>query len=197
MHLVSWSNVVLVLIIICTYLLILLLLYLFKYELYRVVFNFGMNFLVLVVVFAGILFQIYCVVDEITLLNVLPFLIWILFAIILWFSWISQFIVKTFKNWYNGNSIDSNFLILDNLDSNVNIPESLTLKQINKINELNQNEINSNDKCSICLDNLSNNKKCKKLPQCKHILHSKCIDQWLGIRGDCPVCRGVVDISVN
>ena len=36
---------------------------------------------------------------------------------------------------------------------------------------------------------------CKQLPECRHVFHSECIQQWLMIRGDCPICRNIVNLD--
>ena len=43
--------------------------------------------------------------------------------------------------------------------------------------------------CAICLDNLSEGEICRVLPDCKHIFHLNCVDQWLSKVPACPVCR--------
>ena len=40
--------------------------------------------------------------------------------------------------------------------------------------------------CSICLDNI---KQEKTITQCNHSFHTFCINNWLGKRKNCPICR--------
>lgn len=42
--------------------------------------------------------------------------------------------------------------------------------------------------CVICLDEWEIGAVAKQLP-CKHKFHPNCIEKWLGIHGNCPVCR--------
>lgn len=44
-------------------------------------------------------------------------------------------------------------------------------------------------KCPICLEDYVDGDQLMVLPNCKHKYHSKCIIQWLRLRGDCPICR--------
>ncbi|KAK9750759.1 hypothetical protein RND81_02G219600 [Saponaria officinalis] len=42
--------------------------------------------------------------------------------------------------------------------------------------------------CVICLEEFSVGNVVKEMP-CKHGFHEKCIEKWLSIHGNCPVCR--------
>ncbi|KAI3936155.1 hypothetical protein MKX01_021435 [Papaver californicum] len=42
--------------------------------------------------------------------------------------------------------------------------------------------------CSICLDGFEIGTEAREMP-CKHKYHGNCIEKWLGIHGNCPVCR--------
>lgn len=41
--------------------------------------------------------------------------------------------------------------------------------------------------CAICLDDESEDTFCALA--CKHVYHKDCIDQWLALKGNCPMCR--------
>jgi len=43
--------------------------------------------------------------------------------------------------------------------------------------------------CSICLVPFEEGEIIVMLPECKHIYHEKCLDQWLNINSVCPYCR--------
>ncbi|XP_010523469.1 PREDICTED: E3 ubiquitin-protein ligase RING1 [Tarenaya hassleriana] len=42
--------------------------------------------------------------------------------------------------------------------------------------------------CVICLEDWSGGEVAAEMP-CKHRFHSKCVVEWLGIHGTCPLCR--------
>jgi len=43
--------------------------------------------------------------------------------------------------------------------------------------------------CSICLVNFDEGENIIMLPECKHVYHDTCLDQWLKINSACPYCR--------
>lgn len=47
-----------------------------------------------------------------------------------------------------------------------------------------------NDRCVICLEDLKTDAGFYKvLGECNHSYHKACIDRWLAIHADCPICR--------
>jgi len=47
------------------------------------------------------------------------------------------------------------------------------------------------EKCSICISFFNIDEKITKL-DCKHILHTKCIAEWVKYKSECPVCRSQI-----
>mmetsp|Transcript_7934 Transcript_7934/g.13148 ORF Transcript_7934/g.13148 Transcript_7934/m.13148 type:complete len:131 (-) Transcript_7934:1006-1398(-) len=50
--------------------------------------------------------------------------------------------------------------------------------------------------CVICYDPLHKRRKCAKL-KCKHIFHTKCIQQAFQCKPECPVCRKSIGAPVG
>jgi len=48
------------------------------------------------------------------------------------------------------------------------------------------------ERCSICMDRYSCNQQVYRLP-CNHLLHKKCLDEWVLYKSECPVCRRTLD----
>merc|ERR1711865_1118972 len=46
--------------------------------------------------------------------------------------------------------------------------------------------------CSICLCEYEDKDELRLLPTCSHKFHVKCIDEWLLLKTNCPVCRAPV-----
>jgi len=53
---------------------------------------------------------------------------------------------------------------------------------------VNKNEESLCDSCPICIMNYKDGEKIKSLP-CLHKFHKNCIDKWLEIKSDCPMCK--------
>ena len=49
--------------------------------------------------------------------------------------------------------------------------------------------------CGICLESLSNGEIVNHLPNCTHPFHMKCIDVWLDIKKECPICKETAGIK--
>lgn len=43
--------------------------------------------------------------------------------------------------------------------------------------------------CPICLSDYNVKETVRCIPECQHCFHSNCIDEWLRLKGTCPVCR--------
>ncbi|XP_062190435.1 NEP1-interacting protein 2-like [Phragmites australis] len=52
-----------------------------------------------------------------------------------------------------------------------------------------------NSCCSVCLQDFGAQQFVRALPQCQHIFHVRCIDNWLLRHASCPLCRAGVHID--
>ncbi|XP_023520574.1 RING-H2 finger protein ATL64-like [Cucurbita pepo subsp. pepo] len=55
-------------------------------------------------------------------------------------------------------------------------------------------EADSDDCCAICIEGFEEDEICGVLDRCGHCFHKICIDQWLGIKSRCPLCRCLVRV---
>ena len=69
-------------------------------------------------------------------------------------------------------------------------------EDINSINNYFGNEFDLNilsneceKTCSICLNEMKQTDKIRKMRDCNHFFHKDCIDNWLLIKSNCPYCR--------
>ncbi|XP_062115150.1 RING-H2 finger protein ATL52-like [Humulus lupulus] len=46
--------------------------------------------------------------------------------------------------------------------------------------------------CAVCLGELEEKVLVRLLPNCRHAFHVQCIDKWLSLHSDCPLCRSLV-----
>ncbi len=69
-----------------------------------------------------------------------------------------------------------------------------TLNPIRKTNSqkgkttIKKSEKVQHDSCTICIADYKNGEKLKTLP-CMHRFHSDCINEWLGRKSECPLCK--------
>ncbi|XP_010779872.1 RING finger protein 165 [Notothenia coriiceps] len=59
---------------------------------------------------------------------------------------------------------------------------------------LEDEELDTDEKCTICLSMLEDGEDVRRLP-CMHLFHQGCVDQWLATSRKCPICR--VDIETQ
>ncbi|KAL6629548.1 hypothetical protein ACP70R_029313 [Stipagrostis hirtigluma subsp. patula] len=46
--------------------------------------------------------------------------------------------------------------------------------------------------CAVCLGEVGEGQKARRLPACQHVFHEECIDLWLRAQATCPICRSGV-----
>lgn len=46
--------------------------------------------------------------------------------------------------------------------------------------------------CAVCLSQFKENEELRVLPNCKHMFHPSCIDNWLRSHPTCPLCRSII-----
>ncbi|KAJ0968108.1 hypothetical protein J5N97_025025 [Dioscorea zingiberensis] len=46
--------------------------------------------------------------------------------------------------------------------------------------------------CAVCLAEFSDSESLRCLPHCGHAFHIPCIDSWLKLHANCPVCRACI-----
>jgi len=80
--------------------------------------------------------------------------------------------------------------INQNALSNNDLPNyTIIQNKIIKIKEYEfNNELEHDDKCSICLENYLKRDIINEL-KCGHKYHDKCIDEWIITNINCPLCR--------
>lgn len=47
----------------------------------------------------------------------------------------------------------------------------------------------STSSCSICLGDYKESDMLRLLPNCGHLYHAACVDPWLMLHSNCPICR--------
>ena len=53
-------------------------------------------------------------------------------------------------------------------------------------------EITNIPYCAVCLQEVLQGERLRKLPQCDHCFHVHCIDEWFQSHSTCPLCRNEV-----
>ncbi|XP_042510868.1 E3 ubiquitin-protein ligase Os04g0590900-like [Macadamia integrifolia] len=49
--------------------------------------------------------------------------------------------------------------------------------------------------CSVCLNEFQEEERLRLLPKCSHAFHLTCIDTWLRVHSNCPLCRANIVIA--
>ena len=78
-----------------------------------------------------------------------------------------------------------------NLDLNRNIPQGLTVEEINNGCETSIYS-GEDDTCTICRGALNNQSVVRTIKNCGHVFHLTCLDTWFENNRTCPLCRGDV-----
>lgn len=50
--------------------------------------------------------------------------------------------------------------------------------------------------CAVCLYDVAEGERYRKLPQCHHCFHVDCIDPWFETKSTCPLCRTQVPLNL-
>ncbi|XP_065857282.1 RING-H2 finger protein ATL1-like [Euphorbia lathyris] len=57
-------------------------------------------------------------------------------------------------------------------------------------------ELRDPNECVICLGELEEGEKVRSLPNCGHLFHVPCIDDWLSGHSNCPICRTPIIVPI-
>ena len=64
--------------------------------------------------------------------------------------------------------------------------------------DMNQNQSQNLERiitCIICYDDIEEGQYITKIPECKHEMHKSCLENWLYIKTNCPICRTKIDLK--
>ncbi|XP_021835711.2 NEP1-interacting protein 2 [Spinacia oleracea] len=116
-------------------------------------------------------------------------------------EWVSPAVLKAYQ-WQT--SMNEGLGYEDGSDL-YNIVENrgMSHEQIKKLPMINFRRSNSSNSdlpishnefcCTICLQDLVEGERARKLAGCEHLFHMMCIDEWLARSTSCPICRKNVD----
>lgn len=62
------------------------------------------------------------------------------------------------------------------------------------LDDINTDNIDINNECVICLENMDNN---KVILNCNHAFHKNCILEWMNLQQKCPICRNDTKYILN
>nr|XP_043630282.1 NEP1-interacting protein 2-like [Erigeron canadensis] len=106
-------------------------------------------------------------------------------------DWVAPAMLKAYQ--WQVNGVEANFVDIFDIFEN-NESKGLCEDSINKLpkcilkNSCKKIESHETD-CVICLQSFKNKEEGRELPNCRHVFHLACIDEWLIRNGSCPVCR--------
>nr|GEY79355.1 NEP1-interacting protein-like 1 [Tanacetum cinerariifolium] len=112
-------------------------------------------------------------------------------------DWVTPAVLKAYQ-WQISGIETGSVEIFDVFENNGT--KGLCEDSINKLpkcmfkdcDKIERNGTHVSNNCAICLQSFKNREVVRELPECRHIFHLKCIDEWLIRSGSCPVCRSDV-----
>ncbi|CAO2842546.1 unnamed protein product [Amaranthus hypochondriacus] len=120
-------------------------------------------------------------------------------------EWVSPAVLKAYQwqtSMNEGNGIEDGSDLYNIVEIQGMSPE--LIKKLPVINfHLNSSTssdlpISHNDVCcTICLQDVIEGERARKLPGCQHLFHMLCIDEWLARSNSCPVCRNTLDFPTQ
>jgi hypothetical protein len=57
----------------------------------------------------------------------------------------------------------------------------------------NNNIVNQNNICSICLHDMNDKNLTYEIKECKHVFHTNCLIEWFRANNSCPLCRSTTE----
>lgn len=103
---------------------------------------------------------------------------------------LSGIIISSLTNYINQNSVhivNSIINIFNETDENNeynNVSSNFSMKY-SQLEDYNKEKYKT---CSICIDDYDNDSQIT-ITHCDHSYHSNCIEEWIKVRKNCPVCR--------
>jgi len=99
-----------------------------------------------------------------------------------------------FRILFRNNNYDQNEEIDVNnpetVINNLNIIKYNKLKECINKNSDKQKDSDSTSICCVCLDNFGNDDVLRHL-KCEHYFHKDCLDTWLKVKLECPLCKKI------
>ena len=94
---------------------------------------------------------------------------------------------------YEVDSINSlDYEIINNNRSEERIVTQLSLRTLKNKTKVKINTQKNID-CAICQEEINHdNTQIVRILECKHIYHMDCIDNWLIIKRECPMCKLII-----
>ncbi|GJU70112.1 NEP1-interacting protein 1 [Tanacetum coccineum] len=109
-------------------------------------------------------------------------------------EWVSPAVLKAYQ--WQTSAMEMSFTDIFDTDNNESrgLPEvtinKLPIRIFENLSMMDQRDEECNEtNCAICLQDFKNKEEGRELPNCRHIFHVKCIDEWLIRQGSCPICR--------
>jgi len=95
---------------------------------------------------------------------------------------------------FNNVDIDFNDIDLDNLEDVIikkaKIPKRKLLAHLPTYRRIKEGDDIIGDSCPICQESFKMGEYKRKLVECSHVFHKKCVDRWLcDSKMECPLCR--------
>ena len=70
----------------------------------------------------------------------------------------------------------------------------LTVRELNQNSsiEINDSQTNGGMTCAVCQDDITDGNVIRRLSNCGHVFHIRCVDRWCYDNMTCPICRSII-----
>ena len=86
--------------------------------------------------------------------------------------------------------------LIESLEMQPTLSKKTDVKVDFKSENFDSEKMKENNSCCICLNNYNKKSIVVNIPSCNHIIHKKCLEEWITYKDECPICRTKINIDL-